>query len=380
MRPLKKLLNRLVGQGPVRVAPFAGVLAARTDRARGVHQPEGFNGVLKREPGDACAYTPGHSLLGQPDESEMIEGRRRYLPGGIAPPQEKILFSLSDAAVVGTDGIVYCPRTRLAVAEALRTWTTAPDEHPALAAPGLPAPVALPGCTLNLALLSAEGFYHFLIEGLPRLEFAREHLAQVQHVLVNGRPGGFQERWLRQCGVAADAIVWMHGLAHHRCEQLLFTNYLMADYQPTPWIVNTLRRAVRAATPETPGKRRLWISRADARARQLTWEDALLAQLEGFEKITLSELAPAQQLELFAGAGVVAGPHGAGFAHLAFCAPGTRVIEIFPDAHRQPIYARLANVGRLHYAWAVADFAAAQPPAGLGAAMNAFLSEPTSTA
>lgn len=361
MRPLKRIANKFIGHGPNRVAPFAEVAAARHEKARGVHQPEGFNGILRTEPGDSTAYSPGHALLGQPESSEIIGGRPRYLPGGIPPPQDKILYSLSNAGVVGQEGVVYCPLTRTAVAESMRAWTSAIEQHPVLAAPGLPAPVPLPGCSLNLALLSAEGFYHFLVESLPRLWLARPHLPQVRHILVNGSRGSFQEKWLARAGLDPARLVWLDGLAHYRCEQLLFTNYLMGDYQPTPWILAALRSLLDAAPPATPGRRRLWISRTDARSRQPAWESGLLSRLAGFERVTLSGLAPAEQIALMRDAAVVAGPHGAGLSNLVFCAPGTKVVELFPDANRQPIYGRLANVGRLPYAWAVADFTSADP-------------------
>ncbi len=374
MHLFKRLINRFAGRGPNRIAPFAVVTAARIDCRRGVHQPEAFNGILLAEPGDTASYASGLALLDQPASSELIAGQRRYLAGGIAPPAEKILYSLNTAGVTGTDGVVYCPLTRMAVAESMRTWTTALEAHPVLAAPRLPAAQDLPGCSLNLALLSAEGYYHFLIESLPRLWLARSQLGQIGHILANGTPGSFQEKWLQRAGVSPEKIIWMQGLSHYRCEQLLFTNYLMRDYQPTPWIVRALHELLDAAPPATPGRRRLWLSRTDARNRQPAWESALLARLTGFERVTLANLPPDEQIALMRESAVVAGPHGAGLSNLAFCAPGTRVVEIFPDTNRQPIYGRLANVCRLPYAWAVADFAASVPP-GLAGAITRFVND-----
>ena len=372
MHFLKRLINRLAGRGPNRIAPFAKIIAARVDRRKGIHQPEAFDGVLIAEPGDTASYLSGDALLGQDASSELIAGQRRYLAGGIAPPVEKILFSLNSAGVTGTDGVVYCPQRRTAVAESMRTWTTALEAHPVLAAPGLPAAYTLPGCSLNLATLSAEGFYHFLIESLPRLWLARAQLSSVAHVLANGSPGSFQEQWLQRAGVPPEKITWMRGLSHFHCEQLLFTNYVMRDYQPTPWIVQALRGLLDAQPPAAPGRRRLWISRRDAQSRQPAWETALLAALPGFECVVLSQQSPAQQIALMREAAVVAGPHGAGLSNLIFCAPGTRVVEIFPDANRQPIYGRLANVCQLPYAWAVTDFSTGVP-AGLAAAITRFV-------
>ena len=39
----------------------------------------------------------------------------------------------------------------------------------------------------------------------------------------------------------------------------------------------------------------------------------------------------AQQLALFLNAEAIAGPHGAGLTHIAWCRPGTKVTKFFPD-------------------------------------------------
>jgi hypothetical protein len=375
MHLLKKLAVSVSGTGPNRAAAFRDVVTHRSDQAKGVHQPELFDGLLSAEAGDFATYTQQAGLLKQSDETERIDGRHRYQPAGIAPGREKILYTLSTAAVVGTDGIVYCPRTRMAVDETMRCWRTANSEHALLSAPRLPAAKPLSGCGLNIALLSGDGFYHFLIEALPRLWLARSYLPVVAHIFANGGESSFHARWLSHAGVLTDRVIWMTGHSHFLCEQLLFANYIMGDYQPTPWIVRALRELLHATPPTSPGRRKLWISRSDATTRSLEWEADLLSTLPGFEKITLSLLSPAEQIQLMHEAAVVAGPHGAGLANLVFCAPGTKVIEIFPDGHRHPAYARIADVCHLSYTWAVVDFVDASPRKQLGDAINRYVAK-----
>ena len=43
-------------------------------------------------------------------------------------------------------------------------------------------------------------------------------------------------------------------------------------------------------------------------------------------------------MELFYAADAVVGPHGAGFAHLAFCNPKTPFLEFFSPAYTCPCY------------------------------------------
>jgi capsular polysaccharide biosynthesis protein len=207
-----------------------------------------------------------------------------------------------------------------------------------------------------LCALSAEGFYHFLLESLPRLYLARDYMERIKKILVNGTPGSFQEKWLRRAGVQMDKIVWMEGLSHYHCEQLLFTNHLIGDYRPDPWTIQALRELLSGHPGATPGHRRLWISRADALSRQPLWEHELLAELKDFESVNLARMDPGAQIELMKNASVVAAPHGAGLSNILFCAPGTQVVEIFPDTKRQPIYGRLAHVCGLDHAWAISHF------------------------
>ena len=48
----------------------------------------------------------------------------------------------------------------------------------------------------------------------------------------------------------------------------------------------------------------------------------------GFQSLTLSKLSFIEQVKIFNSAETVVGLHGAGFANLVFCKPGTKVLEL----------------------------------------------------
>lgn len=366
--PLKKLLNRLTGHGPHAVQPFDELFPGAAAKSTGNSVAKGVNGVLASAARDSCVYGPTHSLLGQQPGPPLPQGDSSGEKAGnrLSPPRR--LLTLTDVAIAGDDGVVYCPRRRVAVEETVRVWLKPPTAHPLLAAPGFPPAQSLRGVTLSLGSLDAGGFYHFLIESLPRLELARPWLEQIDHVLAPGRAGGFQEKWLLLAGIPREKIIWLEGLSHYRCEQLLFTSPLSCDCEPTPWLIDAIRHTVHHALPPV-GTRRLWISRRDANSRDLAWEDVLLAQLPEFERVELAGLPPAEQIRFLRDAAVVAGPHGAGLANLVFCPPGAAIIELHPDRDR-PVFARLATAAGCHHAWAVVNFA--QPPANLETLANAI--------
>jgi hypothetical protein len=81
------------------------------------------------------------------------------------------------------------------------------------------------------------------------------------------------------------------------------------------------------------GGKRIYISRSDARLRRVLNEKRLLPRLEslGFERAVLGALPIAEQVALFRRAEIVIAPHGAGLAHIAWCKPGTKIVEFFPS-------------------------------------------------
>ena len=84
---------------------------------------------------------------------------------------------------------------------------------------------------------------------------------------------------------------------------------------------------------ESEGRTRVYVSRNDARLRRVLNEKKLMPKLKslGFECVALAELPIARQVALFRQAEIVVAPHGAGLAHIAWCKPGTKIVEFFPS-------------------------------------------------
>ena len=354
---VKRCLTRYLGLGPWRIASFDSIAGQRTTYADGVHRPEDFTGVIFANSFQPTYFSQEKSLIGQCPEPEVVAEGTRYVEKGLYPASPVRVYSLSEAGAISSDGVVYCLKTRRAVAESFRSWEISIKDHPALVSPRYPSAARLPGLTLSLLTLSGEGFYHYLLESIPRLCLLRPWLKLADHVLSAGSANSIQTRWLEYAGVPLEKVVWMNGLCHVTCDQLLFTDYPMRDQLPSEWIVE----AIRSSFPSPRHKsfatgRRIWISRGDATSRILHWEDDLLALLPEFSRIHLAELTPAEQISLAANAEVVAGPHGAGFSNMVFGQHKAKVIELFPVHHYKPVYGRLASVVGLSYTWAMVDF------------------------
>lgn len=361
---IRRLLTRPLGRGPWRVGSFADVLAKKSATAtRALAAPEQFDGVVACVAPEGFYYPTFTAPLGP-----------NYRPGGLAPLPARELWLLSPGAVAGSSGLVYEPRSRTAVRETALDWHLPPSRHPLLSAPGFPAAQTLPGLSLSLVTLSAEGFWHFLMESLPRLALAAPWFAQIDHFLVNGPATPWKQRWLIHAGISSTRIVWVEALSHFACDQLLFTPPLVADCQPTPWSIAALRTVLHAPPNVAPPSRRIWASRHDATSRQPTWEREILAALPGWESVEFSHLTPSEVIALCRDTAVLAGPHGANLANAAFLPRGSTLIEIMPDGPAKPLFHRLAVAAGLEFSNAVADFNSSSAAAHVVACLDPFSS------
>jgi hypothetical protein len=211
----------------------------------------------------------------------------------------------------------------------------------------LPPADRLPGRSAILAMAGCSMYCHWILNMLPRLgllEQAGESIENLDWILVNGDELSFQHHSLEMLGIPKSKIVpvnphWRHlrletAIAPSRIERL------------RPWVVDFLRDRLwphAQPCPEVRAKR-LYISRRQADYRRLIDEDTLIEKLyhRGFQGVCLETFPLAQQVAMMRQAEVIVAPHGAGLTNIAFCRPGTIVLELCA-----PVYAP-------HYFWELA--------------------------
>ena len=69
----------------------------------------------------------------------------------------------------------------------------------------------------------------------------------------------------------------------------------------------------------------------------------------GFETVQAESLSISEQARLFAEAKIVLGPHGAGFTNIAFCKPGTKVVELYCNRIEPTFWNTCVLHGLEHY-------------------------------
>jgi len=216
-------------------------------------------------------------------------------------------------------------------------------------------PRQLRGQAAVLAAAAGSNYYHWLFDSLPRL-----HLLQlagiawndVQSFLINESAGSFTADSLALLGISGERLV--------RCSKRRITivEQLLVPPMPAPrqggvapWMCDFLRGSFLPLIPPVPRGARLYLSRRHSPKRRLANEAEVerLFQAHGFTLLLLETLSFREQVAAFAGASVVAGPHGAGFANLVFAPQGAGVLEFFHPHHRAPNYERIAGMIGMNY-------------------------------
>ncbi len=210
----------------------------------------------------------------------------------------------------------------------------------------------LPGRTLSLLTnWGATNFFHMQIDVIPRVDFlfrAGWKWEDFDHILLPSFRSPTIDRQLTLVGIPMEKVIFVKWgpLNYFKTEELVCTSYPGGRRTVLAPTIDYLRR-LNPAVPAS-GSRRLFVRRL-ARTRHLRKEAELLPLLEkrGFEIIDPNSFhhveAAFQQAEL------IVGPHGASLANLAFCRPGTRVLELVPSDQAYPFFYTMAVHGGLGY-------------------------------
>jgi len=222
----------------------------------------------------------------------------------------------------------------------------------------VPGPLAVAGDkysgTMNLS--------HFLLDQLTKLAVYKKYLGDIpRFVLPDDHP--YYRSVLSIAGLAERAYIPQQKRFSIRSERLLIASNVEPDLRHPAhlgagWALDFLRELLPTGPPEgSRADRKIFISRADARARKIINQAEIEAILSrrGYDIVVLGEMTARQQRRVFGEASHVVGVHGAGLTNVLFCAPGTRVLEILPALCAAPSYWVLSTqIGHRYHA-VVAD-------------------------
>lgn len=217
----------------------------------------------------------------------------------------------------------------------------------ALAHPGRVRPCDTP-CLL---VGGSTNYYHWLVDYLPRLLMADEHMSLAGlKLLVNEPLAPFQRETLELLGFRSADLMGVAPGESLRVRRLVMPTLLATTTVPHPAVVNMLRAAFPPRQPATASPR-LYLQRQDAPTRRLVNHAALseLLQRHGVATRVPGAMSFQAQVDACAGAQVIVAVHGAGMANTLFCRPGTQVLEISSPERRVTSMALIARQGGLRH-------------------------------
>jgi hypothetical protein len=196
-----------------------------------------------------------------------------------------------------------------------------------------------------------KAYFHWLFDVLPRYALL-EKLSFVPDRLYVDQSLEFQRQSWARLDVRAEII---DSSLHPNVQagRLLVPSAPSTSGVMPPWVCQWLRRRLGSPPRGRNWGRRIYVSRAIAGRGTVVNEDAVQAclQTHGFEAVHSEELSVANQIEMFADAEFVIGPHGAGLANVLFANPGCTVIELFTEEYINVCYWTLCCQLGLRYAF-----------------------------
>jgi capsular polysaccharide biosynthesis protein len=294
---------------------------------------------------------------GRPDFRWVFEPFRQH-----AFPQPFTL-DITGGTVVGTYGAVVTPGGTLDYQTSeyfgLRSWR----EHPIFLRNRLPEIENIDGTVVVLAARGGnDNYFHFVTDVIPRW-------GTFQQTMPGCRPDAIyvphKSRYQRE-------LLDLIGLSDVPLIQSDKDRAIRATRLAVPWIgnhgefappstVEWLRSALPAKDVASRPKR-IYVTRGSQKnTRRFVREAELVAALEkrGFAVIDPGSLSVQDQIDHFAAADVIVGPHGAALTNLVFAREGARILELFGPTYVKACFWTLtANIPGVEHRYLVGGSAA----------------------
>jgi hypothetical protein len=216
----------------------------------------------------------------------------------------------------------------------------------------LPPPTPLAGNWTSLKSRLADGYYHWLLDAVPRLALLPELPADTR-IIVPARLAPFQQQTLQWLGLA-DRLR-PSGETHLLIERFYFCAPTSMTGCYNPFALQFLRRSfLPRADPNYEAPPRFYLRRV-GKARPIVNEHEVLDffQKRGWAIIDTEQLPLAQQIALFSRAEMICAPHGAGLTNLLWSPPGCQVLELCASSFLNGVYEGLAECLGLRYRYLI---------------------------
>ena len=213
----------------------------------------------------------------------------------------------------------------------------------------------------------SRNFYHWVTEELPKVVILERHGFSGRYVLP-GLPG-FAFEFMSMLGVADDRLIAQVDEPTVFATALYTTSIHGWNVLEHKEVFLALRESLLSTAGVSEASNRLWMDRGlgvNNKGRELVNVEEVHAVLmrHGFEVVDMAALPVRQQIAAAHNAAALAGPHGAGFAHVMFQKHGSSVIECFSPQFINPGVLELCRLMSHRYSMLVHENAYDSYPFG----------------
>ena len=308
----------LSGKHPYRILPFTNIETGYLKR-----------GVFKRD-------FQWQTIL---KESGNVYQRLLIVKKAKVTPQEqqkiikepnRCLFLGNNAGIFSSLGIIYDKEFDAIIAETLEHLGNEVSYSTQFTTIEYQVTPKIEGVSLSIcSLFSDSNYAHFLLDAVSKIYLAKDLLSQIDNILISGSEKSFQRKTLNHLNLD-QKLIWLESESHLECEQLLFTSRINHLSHVSPWGVNAIRKLFlqdEIVNNSKNTEKIIFASRKSSSIRKTILEEIVIANLPNAEVIDFSDLAMSETIQVCQDCRIFMGFHGAAFANLVFCNPGTKVIE-----------------------------------------------------
>jgi capsular polysaccharide biosynthesis protein len=355
--------------GPVlrATSQFAGPLLKVVSRPMGLRAlPRGATasrGSGREEP-------PSWEVTGEAtplrDEIPAVDGIPRGYPT-LAPSRTiqttgPYVVRLPGGRVVGDYAAIITPENMLLQDLSPYFSVKRPSQHPIFRRAWLPSPETLQGRVGVVHTRKADNYYHFMIDIVPRIAvLAEASLLSGLDAILAPSSMPYQREILSLSGVPVDRLISPSRRTHLVAEELIVPSVPTDGKRIPGWAcraIGDLFPRVRGPLTRAEPRRRIYISRGDSpRTRRVTNEselEPLLARWD-IERVSLDHLSVREQATMFREAELIVAPHGAALVNVAFCEPGTKILELFSPRYVNYCFRIIAGLCGLDYSYVLGE-------------------------
>lgn len=187
--------------------------------------------------------------------------------------------------------------------------------------------------------LSSTGFYHWLIEDLPRILFLLRHTNIELDVICFKNAPSYVNDVANLLGI--DLVKEKRLIPF---ENLILPAKNSETGKPNPIDIDILRQTFLHKRSTEITNKKIYVSRLKS-SRSPKWEQELVNYLsmDDWHIVYCEDLTLSQQIEYFSDAAVVCGVHGAGLSGIVWSNPKTQIIELV-ESHRSDCFKLLAQL------------------------------------